>query len=274
MSDRLRDTLSTLRTDVDHLPLADSSAVRARGTQRTRRQAVGTSLAVVALVAGAVGIGSALTGTNKAETQLPANRTTTPTNSQQSESSAPESPATRVTDVPDSVFMTTDDLAAAGVTGQARVTKGSQLVGIETLNPCLLGSGDAVATGQSAFGTGPTVAASQMVITQLTADGATNQIRAYGADIAGCATREGAPAGIVVTRPNPTPEESALVARLGADGYVYSIENGSTTSWVLGTRTANAGGYFAFDSGTFSLTQVLTATVAARDRMATTYSSS
>ena len=66
MSDRLHDTLSTLRTDVDSMPLADSSAVRARGAQRTRRQAVGTSLAVVALVAGAVGIGSALTGTNKA----------------------------------------------------------------------------------------------------------------------------------------------------------------------------------------------------------------
>jgi hypothetical protein len=77
MSDRLHDTLSALRTDVDSMPLADSSAVRARGAQRTRRQAVGTSLAVVALVAGAVGIGSALTGTNKAETNLPAERTTT-----------------------------------------------------------------------------------------------------------------------------------------------------------------------------------------------------
>jgi hypothetical protein len=74
MSDRLHDTLSALRTDVDHMPLADSSAVRARGTQRTRRQAVGTSLAVVALVAGAVGISGALTGTNKAD-NLPADPT-------------------------------------------------------------------------------------------------------------------------------------------------------------------------------------------------------
>ena len=71
MSDRLHDTLSTLRTDVDSMPLADSSAVRARGAQRTRRQAVGTSLAVVALVAGAIGISGALTGTNKAN-DLPA----------------------------------------------------------------------------------------------------------------------------------------------------------------------------------------------------------
>jgi hypothetical protein len=76
MSDRLHDTLSTLRSDVDSMPLADSSAVRARGTQRTRRQAVGASLAVVALVAGAVGIGGALTGTNKAD-NLPAQTTTT-----------------------------------------------------------------------------------------------------------------------------------------------------------------------------------------------------
>ena len=78
MSDRLHDTLSTLRTDVDSMPLADSSAVRARGAQRTRRQAVGTSLAVVALVAGAVGISGALTGTNKAS-ELPSDRTTTTT---------------------------------------------------------------------------------------------------------------------------------------------------------------------------------------------------
>lgn len=76
MSDRLHDTLSALRTDVDHMPLADSSAVRARGTQRTRRQAVGTSLAVVALVAGAVGISGALTGNNNAD-NLPADHTTT-----------------------------------------------------------------------------------------------------------------------------------------------------------------------------------------------------
>ena len=76
MSDRLHDRLSTLRTDVDSMPLADSSAVRARGAQRTRRQAVGASLAVVALVAGAIGISGALTGTNNAN-NLPADRTTT-----------------------------------------------------------------------------------------------------------------------------------------------------------------------------------------------------
>jgi hypothetical protein len=71
MPDRLHDTLTSLRTDIDGVPLADSAAVRRRGNQRTRRQAVGSSLAVVALVAGAVGIGGALVGENKAE-QMPA----------------------------------------------------------------------------------------------------------------------------------------------------------------------------------------------------------
>ncbi len=92
MSDRLHDTLSTLRTDVDSMPLADSSAVRARGTQRTRRQAVGTSLAVVALVAGAVGISGALTGTNNAD-NLPAPPAPTTTTSPTVEEPGPIDPA-------------------------------------------------------------------------------------------------------------------------------------------------------------------------------------
>ena len=78
MSDPLNDTLTSLRTDADRVPLADSDAVRRRGNQRTRRQAVGGSLAVVALVAGAVGIGGALTGTNKADAP-PANPTVSTT---------------------------------------------------------------------------------------------------------------------------------------------------------------------------------------------------
>jgi DNA-binding NarL/FixJ family response regulator len=111
-----------------------------------------------------------------------------------------------------------------------------------------------------------------MVITQRTAEAAANQIRAYDADIAGCTDREGAPAGIDVTTPDATTAaQRALVARLGPDAYVYYLEDGSTTSWVLGTRTANAGGYFAFDSDSFTLNQALQATVAARERMAATY---
>jgi hypothetical protein len=83
MSDRLHDTLSALRTDVDSMPLADSSAVRARGAQRTRRQAVGSSLAVVALIAGAVGISGALTGNNNKASDLPADNPTVTTTQQE-----------------------------------------------------------------------------------------------------------------------------------------------------------------------------------------------
>jgi hypothetical protein len=54
--DKLTLTLDTLRSDVERTPLADSMTVRRRGDQRTRRQAVGGALAVVALVAGTAGI--------------------------------------------------------------------------------------------------------------------------------------------------------------------------------------------------------------------------
>jgi len=67
MSDPLNDTLTSLRTDADRVPLADSDTVRRRGNQRTRRQAIGSSLAVVALIAGVAGVSGALTGSNKAD---------------------------------------------------------------------------------------------------------------------------------------------------------------------------------------------------------------
>ena len=105
MSDRLHDTLSSLRTDVDSARLADSSAVRARGNQRTRRQAVGTSLAVVALVAGAVGIGGALIGTNKA-TNLPADDPTVST----SQTPAPEPTTQAPLELDDRVLLTAEEL--------------------------------------------------------------------------------------------------------------------------------------------------------------------
>lgn len=60
--DRVADTLTALRSDVDSIPLADSGAVRRRGELRTRNQVVGSTLVVVALVAGAIGIGAGLTG--------------------------------------------------------------------------------------------------------------------------------------------------------------------------------------------------------------------
>jgi hypothetical protein len=266
--DRVADTLTALRSDIDSIPLAESGAVRRRGELRTRHQIVGSTLVVAAVVAGAIGIGAGLTGDDKVLAPPADPPSTTATQ----ESSAAETPETPVTDVPDSALMTADDLAAADVPGLIPVTKGPDLVGIETLNPCLLGSGDLVDGGQAAFGTGRTVAASQMVLTQRTAEAATNQIAGYDADIVGCTTREGAPAGMTVTTPDSTTaDQRAMIDQLGPDAYVYYLEDGSTTSWVLGTRTANAGGYFAFDSGTFTLDQALQATVAARERMAATY---
>ena len=69
--DRMMLTLDALRKDVERTPLADSLTVRRRGDQRTRRQAVGGALAVVALVAGAAGIYGGLDG-NRRATEIPA----------------------------------------------------------------------------------------------------------------------------------------------------------------------------------------------------------
>jgi hypothetical protein len=69
--DRMMLTLDALRRDVERTPLADSLTVRRRGDQRTRRQAVGGALAVVALVAGAAGIYGGLDGGKRA-TEVPA----------------------------------------------------------------------------------------------------------------------------------------------------------------------------------------------------------
>ncbi|MCY7372751.1 MAG: hypothetical protein LH461_03510 [Spirochaetaceae bacterium] len=71
-------TLSALRSDVERTPLADSRGVRRRGDRRTRNQAVGGALAVVALVAGAAGILGGIDGDRRA-TEIPATPTPTPT---------------------------------------------------------------------------------------------------------------------------------------------------------------------------------------------------
>src|SRR5215218_937597 len=63
--DRVADTLTALRSDIDSIPLAESGAVRRRGEVRTRNQIVGSTLVVVALVAGAIGLGAGLTGDDK-----------------------------------------------------------------------------------------------------------------------------------------------------------------------------------------------------------------
>src|SRR5512133_981854 len=70
-NDPMTTTLDTLRSDIERIPLSDSLTVRRRGDRRTRNQAVGGALAVVALVAGAVGIYGGLGGNDEA-TNLPA----------------------------------------------------------------------------------------------------------------------------------------------------------------------------------------------------------
>jgi hypothetical protein len=71
MSDRIHDTLTALRSDVEQASLADSAAVRRRGNQRTRRQVAGSALAAVAVVAAAVGISGALNGSSSSIDKLP-----------------------------------------------------------------------------------------------------------------------------------------------------------------------------------------------------------
>jgi hypothetical protein len=64
-TDRVADTLTALRTDTDRLALPDSGSVRRRGEQRTRNQVVGSTLAVAALVAGALGVAGSLSGSDQ-----------------------------------------------------------------------------------------------------------------------------------------------------------------------------------------------------------------
>jgi hypothetical protein len=65
MPDRIEEKLSALRVDVDRIGLPDSGAVRRRGEERTRHQAIGSGLAVLAIVATAVGAGTQLTGDDR-----------------------------------------------------------------------------------------------------------------------------------------------------------------------------------------------------------------
>jgi hypothetical protein len=70
-NDPMTNTLDTLRSDIERIPLSDSLTVRRRGDRRTRNQAVGGALAVVALVTGAAGIYGGL-GRDHGSTNIPA----------------------------------------------------------------------------------------------------------------------------------------------------------------------------------------------------------
>ena len=101
MPDRIEETLRTLSRDLDQLGLADSGAIRRRGDQRTRNQAIGSGLAVVAVVAGVIGAAGGLTGDRDAVQGPPANPSVTTT----------QEPALRLADQP---LFTPEDLGAVG----------------------------------------------------------------------------------------------------------------------------------------------------------------
>ncbi|HEX7189454.1 MAG TPA: hypothetical protein VF423_14635 [Actinomycetes bacterium] len=268
MPDRITETLTALRADSDTVGLADSGAVRRRGQQRTRNQVVGSTLAVMALVAGAVGVTGSLSGGSDRSIEGP------PATQGPSVTAAPEpGPTTMnppVVDVPDSALMTVEDL---GVSGLRPVQGGT---GIGTLNPCLLGSDDLVNGAASTFGTSRNaISASHMALTQENADGATNQLAYFDESLAGCEDRQGPPIpGLAVTAYPAAQLESTqarLLDALGPGAYLYEVVTDDGAAWVLGTRTANAGGYFAFATDVFSIDQALAASVSARERMVDTY---
>jgi hypothetical protein len=76
-TDRVADTLTALRADTDRMALPDSGSVRRRGEQRTRNQVVGSTLAVAALVAGALGVAGSLTGSDQSVQGPPGQGTAT-----------------------------------------------------------------------------------------------------------------------------------------------------------------------------------------------------
>lgn len=85
MPDRIQETLRTLQPDIDRVGLADSAAVRRRGDRRTRNQAVGAGAAVLAVVAGVVGVAGGLTGDRQAVEGPPATDGPTVSTSQEPE---------------------------------------------------------------------------------------------------------------------------------------------------------------------------------------------
>jgi hypothetical protein len=70
--DRVRDTLTALRSDAERAPLASTADVRRRGQARTRHQAVAGLAAAVVVVVAIVTGGALVNGSTKADRPLPA----------------------------------------------------------------------------------------------------------------------------------------------------------------------------------------------------------
>jgi len=264
MPDRITETLTALRADVDTVGLADSGAVRRRGNQRTRHQLAGSALAVVALLAGVIGVSGGLGSSDRTLDAPPA--TTGPTVDTTPEP-GPTTMDPPVTEVPESVLLTGDDV------GLGRLARGNvNAAGIETLtSSCLLGSDDLVDFGFAAFGPDPDgePTMSHSVITQDTADDATRQLAGFRADLDACEERQ-------IQRPGQDPVVSRLPlqpqrqSQLGEDAWLYQVEAADFTSYVVGIRTANASGILAFDADV-DVTRALGLAALARQRMAETF---
>lgn len=82
MPDRIEETLSALRVDIDRVGLPDSGSIRRRGDQRTRHQVIGTTLAALAVVAGAIGVTANLTGDDRSLQGPPAEQPSVSTTQQ------------------------------------------------------------------------------------------------------------------------------------------------------------------------------------------------
>ena len=175
--------------------------------------------------------------------------------------------------------MTASDLASAGVAGLTPSTTLGN--GIETLNPCLLGSGDLVGSGHVVFTAGGrAVVASEFVITQRFSGASRSQLAGYLADMRGCPVASGkAPRTLVSIALTP-----AEAGPIGDGAWAFSVsqpggafDGGDLSAYVLGVRAGNALAVLAFDADTFgartfgNTRQAIAAAITARDRLATIF---
>ena len=129
--DRVSETLTALRTDVDRVGLADSASIRHRGRQRTRNQAIGGTLAVLLLVSAGVGIAGGLTGDDRAVNGPPAGPTVTT-------SQDPERTYALAADP----FLRESDLAAIGLGPYDNFTRSPEWAADQAVSlPCLIDPG-------------------------------------------------------------------------------------------------------------------------------------
>ena len=192
-NDPMTHTLDTLRSDVERIPLSDSLTVRRRGDRRTRNQAVGGALAVVALVAGAVGLSGGLGGDDEA-TNIPA-VSPTPT----------ESPLA----VSDDPLLKPTDLTGLGRYGSLPVLQApsepdlTPPPGVCQIRPAKWGAGQLYST--RFYQDGSTVSILEVVLRYDTAEQAKTALDQPGTDLALCPEPDPADGTLEVRPPETMP---------------------------------------------------------------------